>query len=72
MFGQGDRLSAAVILEPPAGQHAALFEPSEQLRDGRRRDGGAAGELGADDLSLGDCLQGQVLGDGQWRVVRSE
>src|SRR5207237_1105488 len=38
----------------------------------RRRDGGAARELGADHLSVGDRLQRQILGDRQRRVVRSE
>ena len=61
-FGQDQGLPAAVVLEPPACQQAAFFERCEQLRDGRRRDRGAARKLGPDDLSLGDCLQGQELG----------
>ena len=72
MFGEGKRLPAAVVRQPGAGQQAAVYERREQLRDGRRGDRRAAGKLGTDDLSLGDRLQRQILGDRQRWIVRGE
>jgi hypothetical protein len=56
VFGEGEWLPAAVILEAAAREQAFVFQGGEQLRDRRGGDGGTAGELGADDLSLGDRL----------------
>jgi hypothetical protein len=72
VLGQGERLAAAVVLEPLSGQQSGFFESREELRDGGRGDGGAAGELGADDLALADRLQREILGDGERRLVRGE
>ena len=72
VLGEGDWESAAVVLETVAREHSGSFECGEELRHGRRRDGGTAGELGSDDLAFGDRLQCQVLGDGEGRVVRRE
>lgn len=72
MFGQFERLAAAIVLEPRSGNEAAVFERGEQLRDGGRRHCSAASKLRADDLSLGDRLQHEVLGDCERRVVGSE
>ena len=72
MLGQGQGLAAAIVVETAACQQAALLERGEKLGNGRRRDGGAAGELGADELSLADRLHCQVLGNGQRGVVRGE
>jgi hypothetical protein len=72
MFGEGERLPAAVIEEAVARQHAAVFEAGEQLRDGSRGHRCAAGELGADNLSFADRLKDKVLGDCQRWVVGGE
>ena len=56
LLGQGQRLAAAVVGEALALEEAGLLERREELRDGGRRDGGAAGELGADDVALVDRL----------------
>lgn len=65
-------MAAAVILEPAAANEIVFLKRGEELRDGRGGDGGAAGELGPDDLTVGDRLQGQVLGDGEWWLVGCE
>ncbi len=65
-------MAAAVVVETVAGEHAGVFERGEKLRDRCGRDGGAAGELGADDLAVGDRLQRQVLRDGERWLVRGE
>jgi hypothetical protein len=57
-------LAAAVGLECGAAEEAVVFERGEQLRDGCGRDGCSSGEFSADDLSVGDCLKRQVVGDG--------
>ena len=72
LFGEGEWLPAAIVLEAAAREQAVFFEGGEQLRDCRGRDGGTAGELGSEDLSLGDRLQRQVLRDGERRIVRRE
>jgi hypothetical protein len=72
LFGQSQRLAAAVVVSAATCQESALFEGGEELRDGRRGNRGAAGELGADDLSLADRLQGEVLSDRQRRIVRGQ
>jgi len=69
VLGEGERLTAAVVVETIAGEHAGVFERGKKLRDRGRRDGGAAGELGAEGLAVGDRLQRQVLGDGERRIV---
>jgi hypothetical protein len=56
LLGQGERLSAAVVGEALALEQAGALERCEQLRDGGRRDSGAPGEFGADDLALADRL----------------
>ena len=74
----GSRFDGAPDLEFRAAtkalalQQAGVFERREQLRDRGRRDGRAAGELGADHLTLTDGLEGEVLGDGQRRLVRGQ
>lgn len=72
MLGELERLAAAVVLEPCACNEVAVFERGEKLRDGSRGDRGAAGQLRADDLSLGDRLQGKVLSDCERRIVCRE
>jgi len=65
-------------LSPPiGGSRLALDEPGggerrKELRHGRRRDPGAPGELRADDVAVGDRAKGEVLRDGQRRVVRRQ
>jgi hypothetical protein len=56
LLGQGERLAAAVVGEALALEQAGALERCEQLRDGGRRDSGAPGEFGADDLALADRL----------------
>jgi hypothetical protein len=62
VLGEGERLAAAVVCKALALEQAGALERCEQLRDGGRRDGGAAGELGAEDLALTDGLQSEVRG----------
>jgi hypothetical protein len=72
LLGQSERLAAAVIFVTSSRDETALFKAPEQLRYRRRRDGGAARELRADDVALVDCLQREILSDCQRRVMRRE
>jgi hypothetical protein len=73
VLAEGERLPSAVVVETIASEHAGTFERGKKLRDRRRRDGGAACELRADDLAVGDRLQRQVLRDGEgWLVGREQ
>lgn len=72
VLGEGEWLSAAVVSETVAAEHAGVFERGEELRDRGWRDGGTACELGADDLAVVDRLQRQVLGDGEGWLVGGE
>ena len=72
MLGEREGLAAAVVREPLPLEQARGLEGGEQLRDRRRRDGRATRELGADNLSLADRLEHQVLGDRQRRLVPCE
>lgn len=69
---EGDGLSAPIIIQTAPGEHARVLECGEELGDRRRGDGRATGEPGADDLAVGDRLQGQVLGNREGRVVCGE
>src|SRR5437867_2290493 len=72
LLGEGERLAAAVARVALALEQSYVHERCEQLRDGGRRNSGAPGELGTDDLALADRLQREVLGDGQRWFVPSK
>ncbi len=69
---EGEGVAAAVAGLAKPLEQPCLFEPGKQLGNRRRGHRSAAGEVGADDVILGDRLQDGVLGRGQRRVVSRE
>ena len=69
---EGELLPPAVGGRPDPRDEPRALEGADQLGDRRRRDGGAARQVGADHLALGDCLEGQELAARERRLLRGE
>lgn len=70
--GESERLSPPVVRRASALDKSHVFEGRQELRDSWRRHGGLAGQLNADDISFRYRLKGQVLREGQGRIVRCD
>lgn len=69
---EGEVVAATVVGGAGALEQTGGLEASEQLGDGGWGYGGTAGQLGADQLALGDRAKREVLGESEWWVVASQ
>ena len=69
---EGDVVAASVVAGAGAVEQVRVLEAGEHLGDGGGRDGGAACQVRADQLALGDGVKREVLGVGERRVVSGQ